>query len=399
MRLMAASFAPHAVDHYNYCYRPLLLVVSRSYERRKQQIRGVGTVRNRNRRWLDALLRMLLESERKTPRSSRSTRDRYDVVPADLEAADAEVRLREDEWRRDGAIHVTESQVEQAKQQAVARQSEFAEASARCRPSFQLMYLRLVRLVALTRLHRHTGPTVVGVTGTILALLLLLPLLVLFSALGGIVKGALILGAVGVCLATAAVLFLWPTEEKRHAYHRVQQEWSDRKTRAETACAAMEHSRLEYQDRRQKWRLWDLLEKARKRRQGLAALLASVKYELFHTDWRALRGPAFECFLSRVFEALGYHVQLTKKTGDQGADLILTGKSTRIAVQTKGYAGSVGNGAVQEVVAAMAFYRCSSCGVVTNSYFTPAARQLAQANTCRLVDGSQIPDLIEGRIY
>jgi restriction system protein len=141
------------------------------------------------------------------------------------------------------------------------------------------------------------------------------------------------------------------------------------------------------------------LEKARQRREELAALLASVKYQLIHTDWRALRGVDFEQFLSHVFEMLGYHVQLTKASGDQGADLLVTGKGARIAVQAKGYADSVGNGAVQEVGAAMAIYQCTSCAVITNSRFTRLARQLAQANGCRLIDGAQIPGLIEGRIY
>jgi restriction system protein len=240
---------------------------------------------------------------------------------------------------------------------------------------------------------------VAGLCAAVLSLTSLLALLVIYSALGGFVSGVFFLSSAGLGLAAAVIPFLWPTDEKRQVYHRLQQEFTDSRVVAERARAATDHAWGVYKELRHRWALWDRLEKARKRCEDVAALLSSVKYQLMHTDWRALRGPAFEQFLSRVFDALGYHVQLTKKTGDQGADLIVTGKGAKIALQTKGYAGGVGNGSVQEVVAAMAFYQCTSCAVVTNSYFTPAARQLARANSCRLIDGAQISALIEGRIY
>jgi restriction system protein len=53
---------------------------------------------------------------------------------------------------------------------------------------------------------------------------------------------------------------------------------------------------------------------------------------------------------------LGFSVRKTKVTGDQGVDLIVEGEGRLIAVQAKGYTGSVGNKAVQEVYAGMAFY-------------------------------------------
>jgi hypothetical protein len=90
-------------------------------------------------------------------------------------------------------------------------------------------------------------------------------------------------------------------------------------------------------------------EVAHERHQKLIQLLRSRRYQLIQTDWRSLRGIAFEDFLGDVFEELGYSVDKTKTTGDQGVDLILTGKGGRIAVQAKGYKDNVGNGSVQEV--------------------------------------------------
>ena len=70
-----------------------------------------------------------------------------------------------------------------------------------------------------------------------------------------------------------------------------------------------------------------------------------------------------------------------------------------IAVQTKGYEGSVGNKAIQEAYTGMAFYRCGECIAITNSYFTSGAIDLARSVGCQLIDGEQIPRLIDGQLY
>jgi HJR/Mrr/RecB family endonuclease len=117
------------------------------------------------------------------------------------------------------------------------------------------------------------------------------------------------------------------------------------------------------------------------------------------TDWRALQGIPFENFLVDVFREWGYQVETTKTSGDQGVDLILSRASVRIAIQAKGYVSStVGNSAVQEAHTGMKFYQCQRCAVITNSTFTSSARQLAAAVGCALIDGSMIPNLIEGQI-
>src|SRR5262249_44089727 len=99
------------------------------------------------------------------------------------------------------------------------------------------------------------------------------------------------------------------------------------------------------------------------------------------------------------FGVLSFQASPTKTTGDQGVDLVVSGKGERIAVQVKGYSDPLGNAPVQEVYAGMRHYQCSRCVVVTNSTFTSGARDLARSTNCLLIDGSQIPDLIMGRIF
>lgn len=146
-------------------------------------------------------------------------------------------------------------------------------------------------------------------------------------------------------------------------------------------------------------KLYDLecqYKKAAQHYHALMEVVGSRRYQLLQTDWRALRGTAFESFLQNVFEMLGYTVQMTKASGDQGIDLILTRKEKRIGVQAKGYADHVGNHAVMEAHAGKGFYHCDSCVVVTNSDFTHAARELAKEIGCMLIAGCEIPNLING---
>ena len=132
--------------------------------------------------------------------------------------------------------------------------------------------------------------------------------------------------------------------------------------------------------------------------QRYSTALNSRRHRLLATDWRSLRGIPFEKFLAEVLAESGYQVQLTKATGDQGIDLLVQRDGVRTAVQVKGYADSVGNGAVQEAHTGMAFYGYQQCAVVTNSTFTTSAKSLARQIGCTLIDGSQIDLLIRGEI-
>ena len=102
--------------------------------------------------------------------------------------------------------------------------------------------------------------------------------------------------------------------------------------------------------------------------------------------------------VKEVFEALGYSVETTPASGDQGVDLIVAKHGRRTAVQAKGYYNSVSNKAVQEAFAGMAHYHCHACAVATNSRFTPAAKDLAASTGCILIDEHNMFDFVMGRV-
>ncbi|HEY0984472.1 restriction endonuclease [Schlesneria sp.] len=132
-----------------------------------------------------------------------------------------------------------------------------------------------------------------------------------------------------------------------------------------------------------------------------AQVMASSHYRrtlLLNEDWRAMRSVQLEDFLARVFTELGYAVEPTKTTGDQGVDLVISRSGKRIAVQVKGYEGSVSNAAVQEAHAGMSHYQCHFSCAITNSTFTRGARDLARSVRCSLIDGEMMPSLILGKL-
>lgn len=98
----------------------------------------------------------------------------------------------------------------------------------------------------------------------------------------------------------------------------------------------------------------------------------------------SLSGEEFEDWLHRFFVKCGFEVEHTPYRRDFGADFILTWKGMRTAVQAKSGHTRVGVNAVQQVVAAKAFYGCERAMVVTNQYFTEQAVLLADANNVLL---------------
>ena len=91
-----------------------------------------------------------------------------------------------------------------------------------------------------------------------------------------------------------------------------------------------------------------------------------------------MSGYEFEQFCANVLRQNGFeNVNVTKTSGDQGVDIIAVRDGIRCAIQCKRYSQNVGNRAVQEVIAGMQYYNCYIGIVMTNSYFTKSARELA----------------------
>ncbi|MGN0961347.1 MAG: restriction endonuclease [Christensenellales bacterium] len=93
----------------------------------------------------------------------------------------------------------------------------------------------------------------------------------------------------------------------------------------------------------------------------------------------SLSGDEFEDFLYYLLLSMDFKVKKTKKSHDYGADLIINSKNKKIVIQCKLYNNhTVGNSAVQEVYTATNYYNASLGVIITNSYFSKPAINLAE---------------------
>lgn len=107
-----------------------------------------------------------------------------------------------------------------------------------------------------------------------------------------------------------------------------------------------------------------------------------------------MSGIEFEKFVADLFKRMGFSVEVTKASGDQGADVLAEKDGMRCCIQAKNYTGVVSNGAVQEVVASLNYYKANKGYIVTNSKLTKHALQLAAANSIEVIDRDRLLELL-----
>lgn len=111
-------------------------------------------------------------------------------------------------------------------------------------------------------------------------------------------------------------------------------------------------------------------------------------------DIDRMDGIQFEYYLAALLKSIGFKTQVTKSTGDYGADLIISKDNEKIVVQAKRYSKKVGIKAIQEIYSAISKYKCTGAWVITNSYFTNPAIELAKANNVILIDREKLIKMI-----
>ena len=108
-----------------------------------------------------------------------------------------------------------------------------------------------------------------------------------------------------------------------------------------------------------------------------------------------LDGHKFEYWCADLMRANGFtKVKVTPGSGDQGIDITAVKDGVKYAVQCKNYSGQLGNTPVQEAHTGKTFYKCHVGVVMTNSYFTPGAKELAESTGILLWDRDVVSDMI-----
>lgn len=111
-----------------------------------------------------------------------------------------------------------------------------------------------------------------------------------------------------------------------------------------------------------------------------------LKKGLLIADIDSMTGIEFEQYLEELLTNQGYIVNTTQTSGDLGVDLIASRDGDKIAIQAKRYSTNVSRRAISDAVAGMYHYNCNKAMVITNSYFSPGAKELAVSTGCVLID-------------
>ena len=105
------------------------------------------------------------------------------------------------------------------------------------------------------------------------------------------------------------------------------------------------------------------------------------------------KGIKFENHCKTILKQSGWKVKETPNTGDQGVDLIASIGNFRICIQCKNHKKAVGNKAVQEISAGKLYWKGTHAILVSKSGFTKSAYKLANANSVKLINESELKDL------
>ena len=107
-----------------------------------------------------------------------------------------------------------------------------------------------------------------------------------------------------------------------------------------------------------------------------------------------MEGHDFEYYCADLLKANGFlEVEVTKGSGDFGADILAEKDGITYAVQCKCYDKPIGVKAVQEVYAGRDYYDRMVGVVMTNQYFTQPAVELARKLNIMLWDRGYLDDM------
>lgn len=109
-----------------------------------------------------------------------------------------------------------------------------------------------------------------------------------------------------------------------------------------------------------------------------------------------MTGVEFEKFCAGILELYGFtHVEQTVASGDDGVDILAVRNGESYAFQCKCYENKVSRSAVQEVYTGKTVYQCDHAVVITNSFFTEAAKSTASVTNVTLWDRFDLMNLLK----
>lgn len=128
---------------------------------------------------------------------------------------------------------------------------------------------------------------------------------------------------------------------------------------------------------------------------GILSFISKHK-KIVPEHFDTLEGHEFEYFCAELLEKKGFiEVEVTKGSGDYGADILAEKDGVTYAIQCKCYTAPIGVKAIQEVYAGRDYYDRMVGAVLTNQYFTTPAVDMAKKLKILLWDRGYLESMLE----
>lgn len=151
-------------------------------------------------------------------------------------------------------------------------------------------------------------------------------------------------------------------EDAKSTYHAIQAEAEKAQWRAEQ----------ERREAEQQWRL--------RRRQ-------------LHYHWMSLSGREFEWELATLYRHLGYDVESTPTSGDQGIDLILRKNGKTTIVQCKSHKSPVGPAVARELLGSMVAFGADHAILACTGGFTRGVKDFVEGKPMTLISAKELASM------
>lgn len=128
----------------------------------------------------------------------------------------------------------------------------------------------------------------------------------------------------------------------------------------------------------------------------LVALFIKRKRMAAPAHFDTLEGHEFEHYCAGLLRKKGFiEVEVTKGSGDYGADILAEKDGVTYAIQCKCYTAPIGVKAIQEAYAGRDYYDRMVGAVLTNQYFTTPAVDAAKKLKILLWDRGYLESMLE----
>ena len=134
-------------------------------------------------------------------------------------------------------------------------------------------------------------------------------------------------------------------------------------------------------------------ERAQREAELIAWEAERIRRRKLHGHWMSLSGPEFERELGTLYKALGYIVQLTPTSGDQGIDLILQRDGKTSVVQCKSHKQPIGPAIARELYGSMVAFGADDAILACTGGFTRGVQDFVRGKPITLVSASELAEM------